>query len=110
MVEMSKGQQPLAPRSTTGFFIRVSTGPWPFRPVLAPITISRRHAMPTPTPAALAREAESAALIAEIDAALQAWTRSTEQLLTLSRQTIALADAIETGMADATAELEEWFC
>lgn len=58
---------------------------------------------------ALAREAETAALIAEVDAAFEAWSRSTEQLLTVAREAIALADWIETDLGNAQAELAEWF-
>lgn len=57
---------------------------------------------------ALAREAETAALIAEVDAAFEAWSRSTEQLLTVAREAIALADSIEHDLGDAHAALEEW--
>lgn len=58
---------------------------------------------------ALAREAETAALIAEVDAAFEAWSRSTEQLLTVAREAIALADWIEHDLGNAQAALEEWF-
>jgi len=57
---------------------------------------------------ALAREAETAALIAEVDAAFEAWSRSTEQLLTVAREAIALADSIEHDLGNAQAALEEW--
>jgi hypothetical protein len=58
---------------------------------------------------ALAREAETAALIAEVDAAFEAWSRSTEQLLTVAQEVIALADSIEHDLGNAQAALEEWF-
>ena len=58
---------------------------------------------------ALAREAETAALIAEVDAAFEAWSRSTEQLLAVTQQAIALADSIEHDLGNAQAALEEWF-
>lgn len=58
---------------------------------------------------ALAREAETAALIAEVDAAFEAWSRSTEQLLAVSQEAIALADSIEHDLGNAQAALEEWF-
>jgi hypothetical protein len=58
---------------------------------------------------ALAREAETAALIAEVDAAFEAWSRSTEQLLAVTQQAIALADSIEHDLGNAQAVLEEWF-
>jgi hypothetical protein len=58
---------------------------------------------------ALAREAETAALIAEVDAACEAWSRSTEQLLAVTQEAIALADSIEHDLGNAQAALEEWF-
>lgn len=58
---------------------------------------------------ALAREAETAALIAEVDAAFEAWSRSTEQLLTVAQEVIALADWIEHDLGNAQAALKEWF-
>lgn len=58
---------------------------------------------------ALAREAETAALIAEVDAAFEAWSRSNEQLLTVARKAITLADSIEHDLGNAQAALEEWF-
>jgi len=58
---------------------------------------------------ALAREAETAALIADVDAAFEAWSRSTEQLLAVTQQAIALADSIEHDLGNAQAVLEEWF-
>jgi hypothetical protein len=58
---------------------------------------------------ALAREAETAALIAEVDAAFEAWSRSTEQLLTVAREAITLADSIVHDLGNAQAALEEWF-
>jgi hypothetical protein len=57
---------------------------------------------------ALAREAETAALIAEVDAAFEAWSRSTEQLLTVAQEVIALADSIEHDLGNAQAALKEW--
>jgi hypothetical protein len=58
---------------------------------------------------ALAREAETAALIAEVDAAFEAWSRSTEQLLTVAKEVIMLADSIEHDLGNAQAALQEWF-
>jgi hypothetical protein len=58
---------------------------------------------------ALAREAETAALIAEVDAAFEAWSRSTEQLLAVTQEAIALADSIEHDLGNDQAVLEEWF-
>ncbi len=57
---------------------------------------------------ALAREAETAALIAEVDAAFEAWSRSTEQLLAVTQEAVALADSIEHDLGNAQAVLEEW--
>ena len=56
-----------------------------------------------------ATEADTAALFAEIDAALDAYRASIERGLALSRQLIDIADAIEDGLADAASELQEWF-
>ena len=62
------------------------------------------------TPAALATcEADTAALLAEVDAAFEAWSRSTEQLLVTASKAIALADSIEQELGNAQALLEEWF-
>lgn len=54
-------------------------------------------------------EADLDALLADIDEALDAYRSSIERSLAMSRQLIELADAIDTGMADAEAELREWF-
>jgi len=62
------------------------------------------------TRTALAREAETAALIAELDEAFAAWCRSSEQLLQTAQEAIALADSIESELADASARLAEWDC
>lgn len=62
------------------------------------------------TRTALAREAETAALIAELDEAFAAWCRSTEQLLQTAQEAIALADSVESELADASARLAEWDC
>jgi hypothetical protein len=56
-----------------------------------------------------ATEADLDALYAEIDEALAAYRSSIERGLALSRELIELADGIEHGMADAEAELREWF-
>jgi hypothetical protein len=61
------------------------------------------------TRTALAREAETAALIAEVDAAFEAWSRSTEQLLTVAQEAVAMADSIEHDLGNAQSALEEWF-
>lgn len=65
--------------------------------------------MTDPIPAALAPcEAATAALLAEVDAAFEAWSRSTEQLLATAREAIALADSIEQELGNAQALLQEW--
>ena len=56
-----------------------------------------------------ASPAEIEALFAEIDDALAAYSASIERGLALSRQLIEIADATEAGLADAAAELQEWF-
>lgn len=58
---------------------------------------------------ALALEADTEALLAEVEAAFLAWSRSTEQLLATARKTVALADSIEHDLGNAQAALEEWF-
>jgi hypothetical protein len=59
---------------------------------------------------ALAREAETAALIAELDEAFAAWCRSTEQLQQAALEALAAVDAVESELADAKARLAEWDC
>ena len=59
---------------------------------------------------ALAREAETAALIAELDEAFAAWRRSTEQLLQTAHEAIALADSVEAELVNTSARLAEWDC
>jgi hypothetical protein len=56
-----------------------------------------------------ASQAEIDALFAEIDDALAAYAASIERGLALSQQLIEMADGIENGLADAAAELQEWF-
>ena len=56
-----------------------------------------------------ASQAEIAALYAEIDEALAAYTASIERGLALSQELIEMADGIENGLADVAAELQEWF-
>lgn len=58
---------------------------------------------------ALALEVDTEALLAEVDAAFLAWSRSTEQLLATARKAVALADSIEHDLGNAQAALEEWF-
>lgn len=65
--------------------------------------------MSDPTPAALTPgAAETEALIAEVDAAFEAWCRSTDRLEALAADMLQLADAVDAGLADVQAELEEW--
>lgn len=59
---------------------------------------------------ALAREAETAALIAELDEAFAAWCRSTERLQQAAQEALAAVDAVESELADARARLAEWDC
>lgn len=56
-----------------------------------------------------ASQAELDALFAEIDDALASYSASIERGLALSQQLIEMADGIENGLADAIAELQEWF-
>lgn len=59
--------------------------------------------MENPTPA------DTAALLAEIDAAMEAYSASIDRGLALAAEGRQLADAIDAGMADVTAELGEWW-
>jgi len=59
----------------------------------------------TDTTAALATEE----LIQQLDEAMEAYGRSIDRGLALAAEMRQLADTIDAGMADATAELEEWF-
>lgn len=56
-----------------------------------------------------ASQAEIDALFAEIDDALAAYSASIERGLALSQELIEMADGIENGLANAMAELQEWF-
>ena len=56
-----------------------------------------------------ASQAEITALYAKIDEALAAYTASIERGLALSQELIEMVDGIENGLADAAAELQEWF-
>ena len=51
---------------------------------------------------------DTAALLAEIDAAMAAYTASIDRGLALAAEMSQLADTIDGGMADARAELGEW--
>lgn len=54
-------------------------------------------------------DTDTAALLAEIDAAVAAYSASIERGLALAAEMRQLADAIDGGMADARAELGEWW-
>ena len=56
-----------------------------------------------------ASQAEIEALLAELDAAAAAYSASIERGLAMSRALIEMADAADAGLADAAAELQEWF-
>jgi hypothetical protein len=49
------------------------------------------------------------ALLAEIDAAVEAYSASIDRGLALAAEMRQLADTIDGGMADARAELDEWW-
>ena len=51
---------------------------------------------------------DTTALLAELDAAMAAYSASIDRGLALAAEMRGLADAIDTGMADAKAELSEW--
>jgi hypothetical protein len=52
---------------------------------------------------------DTAALLAEIDAAVAAYSASIERGLALAAEMRQLADTVDAGMADASAELSEWW-
>ncbi len=55
------------------------------------------------------REAETAAIIAEVEAAFEAYGRSIDRGLALAAEMCQLADSIDAGLGDTQAELMEWF-
>lgn len=55
-----------------------------------------------------ALDAETQQLLADIDAAFEAWSRSIDRGLALAAEMHQLAAAVDAGMGDAQAELEEW--
>jgi hypothetical protein len=59
--------------------------------------------MPDTTPT------DTAALLAEIDAAAAAYSASIERGLALAAEMRQLADTVDAGMADARAERGEWW-
>lgn len=52
---------------------------------------------------------DTAALLAEIDTAMAAYTASIDQGLALAAEMRQMADTIDSGMADARAEFDEWW-
>jgi len=56
-----------------------------------------------------ATDTDIAALLAEIDAAMEAYSASIDRGLALAAEMRQMADAVDAGMADASAELSEWW-
>ena len=54
-------------------------------------------------------DTDTTALLAELDAAMAAYSASIERGLALAAEMRQLADTIDGGMADARAELGEWW-
>jgi hypothetical protein len=54
-------------------------------------------------------DADPAALLLEIDAAISAYSASIDRGLALAGEMRQLADAVDGGMADARAEFDEWW-
>jgi len=54
-------------------------------------------------------DADTAALLLEIDAAISAYSASIDRGLALAGEMRQLADAVDGGMADARAEFDEWW-
>ena len=52
---------------------------------------------------------DTEAILAEIDEALAAYNRSIERGLELAEEMRRLADTLDDGLADARAEVEEWW-
>jgi len=52
---------------------------------------------------------ETAALLAEIDAAAAAYSASIDRGLALAAEMRQVADTVDAGMADARAEFDEWW-
>jgi len=52
---------------------------------------------------------DTAALLAEIDTAMAAYTASIDRGLALAAEMRQMADTIDGGMADARAEFDEWW-
>ena len=54
-------------------------------------------------------DADTAALLLEIDAAITAYSASIDRGLALAGEMRQLADAVDSGMSDARAEFDEWW-
>jgi hypothetical protein len=54
-------------------------------------------------------DADTTALLAELDAAMAAYSASIDRGLALAAKMRGLADAVDAGMADARAEFDEWW-
>ena len=54
-------------------------------------------------------DADTAALLVEIDAAITAYSASIDRGLALAGEMRQLADAVDGGMADARAEFDVWW-
>jgi hypothetical protein len=57
-----------------------------------------------------AMDLDTAELFAEIDACLEQYRHSIDRGLALAAEMRQIADATDAGLADARAELEEWYC
>jgi hypothetical protein len=54
-------------------------------------------------------DADTDALLLQIDAAMAAYSASINRGLALASEMRQLADAVDSGMADARAEFDEWW-
>jgi hypothetical protein len=54
-------------------------------------------------------DADTDALLLQIDAAMAAYSASIDRGLALASEVRQLADAFDSGMADARAEFDEWW-
>jgi hypothetical protein len=54
-------------------------------------------------------DADTDALLLQIDAAMAAYSASIDRGLALASEVRQLADAVDSGMADARAEFDEWW-
>lgn len=74
-----------------------------------PLQLRGKAARGRHRPRTMTGNPELDAIFAEIDAAAEAYSRSIDQGLALAAEMRQLADAADAGMADARAELAEWF-